>query len=210
MSSFYDALWKRKLTSASQTLTDRESSVLPFIPPGSRVLDLGCGTGTLLAHAQAPHIAVGVDLGASAIRAAKSRGLEAARSTLEGAFLPFKDGSFDRITCLHLIEHLFDPRPLLTEAYRVLCSGGLLVLLTPNVRYHYHLVRLVIRGRGPRTSGDPEGVDGGHVHYFTHRDVEELLRDAGFDPIDLRGTGGVKWLPSFRSPEVLAAAYKGT
>jgi methionine biosynthesis protein MetW len=175
---------------------------------GARVLDLGCGAGNLLSRLPPKSIGVGIDLSREAIRLARASGHEVAIASLEGAVLPFRDESFDIVTCLGVIEHVFDPRPLLGEASRVLRRRGLVVMLTPNVRYLYHLYRLLIRGRGPKTSGDPEGIDGGHLHYFTFADAADLLREAGFESVAIHGTGGVKLLASIRSPDVLAVGRK--
>lgn len=51
-----------------------------------------------------------------------------------------------------------------------------------------HIGDLLFRGTGPKTSQDPEGYDGGHLHYFTSRDLVSLLEDAGFQ---VESVGGV-------------------
>lgn len=210
VSSFYEDIWTRKTRGAAEGQSSREVHALPFVPKGSRLLDVGCGIGQMLASAPSPRMAVGVDLAEAALSAARRRGLAVALADLEGAHLPFRDASFDRVTCLGVIEHLFDPRPVMSEARRVLTPGGLFIVLTPNVRHLYQIVRLLLHGHGPKTSGDPEGIDGGHIHYFAPRDVKELLMGIGFDAVELRGTGGVNWLASFRCPDILAIARKGT
>src|SRR5438034_356763 len=90
----------------------------------------------------------------------------------------------------------------------VLVPGGTLIVLVPNIRQYYRMYQLLVRGRFPRTSGDPEGMDGGHLHYFTFSDVRELLENAGFSAIALTGTGGVRFLAPLRSLEILAIARK--
>src|SRR5207249_11079689 len=123
-------------------------------------------------------------------------GLWVFRATFEGPHLPFRAQTFDCVTCLDVIEHRFDPRPLLRELRRVLRPNGILILETPNVRHYLQLYRIAVKGHGPQTSGDPEGVDGGHVHYFTAKDVAILIREAGFDRPHLHGTEGVRFFPS--------------
>ena len=59
-----------------------------------------------------------------------------------------------------------------------LVAGGVVVPTTPQIRY-YGFILTRIRGRFPRTSGDPEGYDGGHLHYFTFADVRGLLEETG-------------------------------
>ena len=59
----------------------------------------------------------------------------------------------------------------------------MLVLTTPNIRYYAFILDL-IGGRFPRTSGDPCGYDGGHLHYFTFADIRHLLEVSGFSAIE--------------------------
>jgi SAM-dependent methyltransferase len=102
---------------------------------GSRVVDLGCGTGSSLRFI-VPRLldglAVGVDRAVPALReAAGSLGLAGRGRLLRadlGRPLPFATASFDRALCHNVLEFLPDPQLLLREAYRVLRPGGRLVL----------------------------------------------------------------------------------
>lgn len=211
--AFYEDVWRRKVREGVPTETGtsiREAFAAPYIPPGARVLDVGCGTGRLFDRLTSPVLAVGVDLARSALEVAKARGHAVFRVNLDGPYLPFRDGSFDCVSCLAVVEHLFDPRVLIEEVRRVLSPGGLFLALVPNVRQYYRLFQLVVYGRFPRTSGDPEGLDGGHLHYFTFSDFRDMLAAAGFVPIELRGTGRTRFLPSIRSLEIFAIAKKAT
>ena len=56
-------------------------------------------------------------------------------------------------------------------------------MTTPNIRYVKHLWRLAIQGLGPKTANYNiiDGVwDDGHIHYFTHRDLNEVFMNVGF------------------------------
>jgi len=207
--TFYQDVWRRKAGETTRDGSGRDQNALPFIPPAARVLDIGCGDGGLLAKVPSPRLAVGVDIASAALRLAWGRGQIVVRADLEGPFLPFRAATFDRVVCLDVIEHLFDPRPLLAEIRRVLVSDGILILQTPNARHYLQIYRLSVRGLGPRTSGDREGIDGGHLHYFTALDVRQLLLAAGFEAIEILGTEGVRFLPAFRSLGILALAKKG-
>ncbi len=207
-SGFYEDLWRRKSKEESTSRQGREQNAIPHIPTGGRLLDVGCGNGALLRRSPARPLAVGADISRSALALAHERGLWVVRATFEGPHLPFRGQTFDCVTCLDVIEHLFDPRPLLRELRRVLRPNGILILQTPNVRHYLQLYRIAVKGHGPQTSGDPEGVDGGHVHYFTAKDVAILIREAGFDRPHLHGTEGVRFFPSFRSLGILAIARR--
>lgn len=207
-SGFYEDLWRRKSKEESTSRQGREQNAIPHIPTGGRLLDVGCGSGALLRGSPTRPLAVGADISRSALVLAHERGLWVVRATFEGPHLPFRGQTFDCVTCLDVIEHLFDPRPLLRELRRVLRPNGILILQTPNVRHYLQLYRIAVKGHGPQTSGDPEGVDGGHVHYFTAKDVAILIREAGFDRPHLHGTEGVRFFPSFRSLGILAIARR--
>ena len=104
------------------------------------------------------------------------------------------------------IEHVFDPVNLLNEINRVLVTRGELVISTPNTRYWKHIVRLLCFGMAPQTSGDREGYDGGHIHYFTFRDMCNLLNDCGFNVVEKRGTFGRNNLKEFLSTGIVIKA----
>ncbi len=163
---------------------------LRVIPAGRKLLDVGCGSGTLgrvlLSEGKYPEVH-GLELSEEAVAKARERGLKAVIFNLNGGPFPYPDRVFDTVTCLAVIEHVFDPRALLDEVARVLAPGGMLLLDTPNMRYVKHLWSLIIRRRFPVTAGDGEDLrlayDGGHLHYFTRADIEDLLRESGLAPV---------------------------
>lgn len=181
---FYDGIWRRKAGRVCGPVPEGRAAIaLELIRdrPGA-LLDLGCGDGAFLLEAGAGRLrAVGLDLSAEAVAQATRAGVVAEVHDFSSEPLPFPDGSFAVMTCLDVIEHVFDIRFLLAEIARVLAPGGLVVIATPNIQW---LPRLwaIARGRWPRTSGDPEGFDGGHIHYFTFASLEYELRRAGLTP----------------------------
>lgn len=140
-------------------------------PPTTRVLDLGCGDGAL-AHLLTGKVesVVGADLATTGV-------------DLNAPQWPYADQEFPVVICLDVLEHILDPRHFLRETARILQPDGTLILVTPNIRFLPYLWTLAC-GQFPRTSGDPTGYDGGHLHYFTYRDVRELLQHAGFSQIE--------------------------
>lgn len=166
----------------------RQETALRLIEPGERLLDVGCGRGAVAAalseHFDEVH---GVDADEEALDAAAARGVRTQRVDLDADRLPFPDARFDAVVCLEVIEHVIDPRHLARELARVLRTGGTLYLSTPNIRFVGYLRDLVLRGRFPRTSEDPAGFQGGHVHFFTFADVEDLLHESGFSGVKRHG-----------------------
>lgn len=193
----YADIWDRKLAAARAFTPPPPNTrlavgaVVARRYGGGTLLDVGCGDG-LLALLVADCFAAlhGVELAPPAARRAASRGVAASVANLDAGPLPYRDASIDLVTCLDVIEHVFDPAHLVGEIARVLRPGGHAIVATPNIRYWRHLRRLLFDGRFPHTSGDTEGYDGGHLHYFTYADVEALLGAAGLVPVARSATYG--------------------
>jgi SAM-dependent methyltransferase len=165
---------------------------------GDRVLDLGCGDGTLtgvLADAAragagagesgglAPSgSVVGVDVAEAALRRARARhpALTFALVPIDGA-LPFDDGTFDVVWSSEVIEHVADTASWLSEVRRVLAPRGRLLLTTPS----HGRLRLAIGGieRYSAPLGD-------HLHLYTARSLRQLLTDFDFAVTELRSAAG--------------------
>ena len=108
--------------------------LLPYLRPGFRLLDVGCGLGTIslgLARAVAPGEMHGLDMEASQIDMARSAaqafGVDNATFHVGDAVdLPFEDDSFDVVSFQNVLMHIPDTLAALAEAKRVLKSGGII------------------------------------------------------------------------------------
>src|SRR2546423_7069937 len=101
--------------------------------PGSRLLDVSCGIGSLLTAALARGIdAVGVDLSDAAIRIAKRTVPTADVAVGAGETLAFKSGTFDYVTCLGSLEHFLDMGRGLEEMQRVAKPAARFCIMVPN------------------------------------------------------------------------------
>lgn len=172
----YDAIWQRKDKSPESIPEgSRMAIALSLVTRGQNALDIGCGDGTLgvALASRFAHVA-GVDISATAVEAAVRRGIDAKQVNMDLEPLPFADGAFDTVTCLDVLEHVFDPRISAREIARVCCPGAMLVITTPNMRYWRH-IKSILGGRYPRTSMDEEAYDGGHLHYYTAANLIELI-----------------------------------
>jgi len=100
------------------------------LEPGARILDAGCGSGSVLDRLASFGEVAGVDVSPMAVQAARARGHdEVLEAAVEG--LPFPDASFDLVTCLDVIEHTPDDVATLRELRRVTRPGGHLLLTVP-------------------------------------------------------------------------------
>ncbi|MBC8274549.1 MAG: methyltransferase domain-containing protein [Chloroflexi bacterium] len=101
------------------------------ISQGKKVLDLGCGTGSIASQLRTAIKAdtIGVDASFAMLKVAKDKSLEVICTDIDNQQLPFRDGSFDTVIVAYVIHQIKNLAPLLSECYRVL-RGGVLVLLT--------------------------------------------------------------------------------
>jgi ubiquinone/menaquinone biosynthesis C-methylase UbiE len=115
-----------------RTAQESAAFFLPHLRPGMRLLDCGCGPGSItlgLAEAVAPGDVVGVDVAVRQVE--RARALAAARGRPNVRFevgsvyeLPFSDGSFDAVFAHTLLLHVSDRPAALGEIRRVLRPGG--------------------------------------------------------------------------------------
>ena len=99
-------------------------------PSTTQVLDMGCGTGTMLTHLRRFGDAQGVDADDRAIGFCRARGEDRVQ-LLESNVLPFPDDTFDLVTALDVLEHIEDDRAAVREVARVLRPGGTLLATVP-------------------------------------------------------------------------------
>jgi SAM-dependent methyltransferase len=100
-----------------------------------RVLDIGCGTGALLDQLKTRSVELwGLDISPEALKYCSLRG-HANLIAADAARTPFRNGYFDVVTAIGLIEHLDDDVAFLHEAKRLLTPNGVLVLLTSSFPY---------------------------------------------------------------------------
>jgi len=116
-----------------------DSAAMYLRAPASpaRVLDVGCGSGVLLARMKSLGWQVeGVEVDPGGVAAARARGVTVHQGQLADARFP--ESHFDAVHSAHVIEHVHDPAALLRECFRILKPGGKLVMLTPNTASFGH------------------------------------------------------------------------
>src|SRR5688572_14250898 len=146
--------------------------LMPAPKAGDRLLDVGAAAGYFVEQARlAGWDAEGVEPSAWATEYATQVLTQPVRNgTLESARFP--DSVFDAITLWEVIEHLPDPRAVISEAARVLRRGGHLILSTPDAG------SAVARLFGRRWLGWNKVPE--HLFYFDRKNLTQLLRENGF------------------------------
>jgi 2-polyprenyl-6-hydroxyphenyl methylase/3-demethylubiquinone-9 3-methyltransferase len=160
---------------------------LQRVAPG-RVLEIGCGNGSLAAwiHGQGVDV-TGIDTSESGIAQARASHpgirfeIGSAYDDLAGSF-----GLFPAVVSLEVIEHLYDPRLFATRLFNVLDPGGSVCISTP---YHGYLKNLALAATGKMDSHFTALWDGGHIKFWSVATLGHLLKEAGFIDIQFRRVG---------------------
>jgi methionine biosynthesis protein MetW len=127
--------------------------IASLVPAGSRVLDLGCGDGSLLAHLQASKgcSGYGVEIADGNLRQCVARGVNALQLNLEDGLALFDDKSFDVVLQLDTLQHLRNTERMLRETARV---GRIGIVAFPNFAHGPNRLRVAL-GRMPVTKTLP-------------------------------------------------------
>jgi len=172
-----------------------------LVPAGSRVLDLGCGDGELLAHLvrEKGCSGYGIEIDDAKLRAALARGIDVLQFNLDEGLTVFDDASFDVVLQLDTLQHLRNAEQMLLETARV---GRLGIVGFPNFA-HWPNRLSVARGRMPVTKTLPyQWYDTPNIRVGTYADFETLARKNGLailDSFGLRDGVPVRWGANWRA-----------
>lgn len=162
--------------------------------PSARHLDVGCGVGGLAKQIVLKGIAttaVGVDFEEGAIESAKEHAgdmpLEFFAGTLESQ--QFDADSFSSVSMIHFLEHSYDPRTELREAFRVLEPGGAIVIEVPSAT----ALGRTFYGNYWFPHLTPQ-----HIVMFSRDTLRRAMEDAGFVDVEVRDCfAPLVWFSSF-------------
>ena len=160
--------------------------IAQLVPEGSRVLDLGCGTGELMAHLMRHRgcTGYGIEIADANVLAATQRGVNVIQLNLEEGLALFDDASFDVVLQLDTLQHLRNTERMLIETARV---GRLGIVSFPNFAHWANRVQ-VLRGRMPVTKTLPyQWYDTPNIRVGTYADFEVLARKNGLRVLDSFG-----------------------
>ena len=172
-------------------MSDRKDMELiaELVPAGSRVLDLGCGNGELLAYLGRARqcSGYGVEIADANVLACTRRGVNVIQLNLEEGLAMFEDQSFDIVLQLDTMQHLRNTEKMLRETARV---GRIGIVSFPNFAHWPNRLR-VATGRMPVTKALPyEWYDTPNIRVGTYADFEVLARKDGLRILDAFGIQG--------------------
>lgn len=164
--------------------SDSLAKLARWVRPGSSVLELGAAAGYFTEHLRS--LACDVDVVEVDETAAREASRHARRTIVEDLDgdrwdTALGDARYDAIVCADVLEHLRDGARLLRRLHPRLREGGALLLSVPNVAHSAVIAGLV----DERFEYGGEGLlDPTHLRLYTWRSLDQVLRDAGFAPLD--------------------------
>jgi methionine biosynthesis protein MetW len=181
-------------------VSDRKDMELiaELVPRGSRVLDLGCGTGEFLAHLRDHRecSGYGIEIDDANVLACTQRGVNVIQLNLEEGLALFEDQTFDVVLQLDTLQHLRNTERMLRETARV---GRIGIVSFPNFAHWPNRLH-IMSGRMPVTRVLPyQWYDTPNIRVGTYADFEVLARKDGLrilDSFGIQDGSAVRMLPN--------------
>jgi methionine biosynthesis protein MetW len=176
-------------------------SIAQLVPPGSRVLDLGCGDGAMLDFLQRERgcSGYGIEIADENVLACVKRGINVIQLNLDEGLSMFDDASFDVVLQIDTLQHLRNTETMLVETARV---GRIGVVAFPNFA-HWPNRLAIARGRMPVTKRLPyQWYDTPNIRVGTFKDFEVLAtknRLTILDSYGLQEGREIRFLPNARA-----------
>jgi homoserine O-acetyltransferase len=186
MKAFLDGQEKRRLKNPPLSTPEIEivdrptfAFVAEAVAPGDRVLDIGCGDGSLLLRLQQAHAldAHGIDIDVGCVAATMGQGLPAIAGDANKDLTFYADDSFDLAILTNTLSELHDPRATLRQLRRIARRS---VVSVANFAHYKAIARLAFGLRAPVTDALPnDWTTSPNIRFCTLRDFRALVRDAG-------------------------------
>jgi methionine biosynthesis protein MetW len=178
-----------------------------LVPEGSRVLDLGCGDGALMAHLRERRgcRGFGIEIDDAKVAACVRRDVKVLQLNLEDGLALFDDRSFDVVLQLDTLQHLRNTEDMLRETARV---GRIGIVSFPNFAHWPNRLR-VASGRMPVTKTLPyQWYDTPNIRVGTYADFEVLARKNGLTVLESFGLQDGKVVRSWPNLRASVAVFK--
>lgn len=177
--------------------------IAEWIRPGARVLDLGCGDGTLLAHLYTTKgvTGFGLEIDPDNIARCIARGVDVIQTDLDRGLQEFEGGGFDYVVMTQSLQALHFPERVLEEMLRI---GREAIASFPNMGHWKCRLQLALGGHMPVTPALPHRwYDTPNIHLCTVRDFERLCAKNDYEVLQRaavdrhhRETPGTRMLPN--------------
>ncbi len=170
-----------------------------MVEPGSKVLDLGCGDGELLAWL-AEHknvVARGVEISSARVQKCIAQGLSVYQGDIDAGLADYPDQCFDYVVLSQTLQETHRPQQVLHEMLRV---GRRVIVAFPNFGHWSMRASMLFTGRAPKTKLFPhEWYNSPNIHFLSVHDFEDLAVAENLvveHRIFLSGERTVGWMPN--------------
>lgn len=174
-------------------LRDDLQLIYDWIPVGSRVLDLGCGDGALLAAlvAEKQCTGYGVEIDTEGVIASIARGINVIQADLEQGLRDFDSNSFDVIVLSQTIQAMQNTETILQDLKRVARQA---IVSFPNFGYWRNRLQIALGGHMPVSERMPyQWYNTPNIHWCTLKDFDRLCAKNRIDVLERAVmTGGKK------------------
>ncbi len=151
-----------------------------LVEDGTKVLDLGCGDGELLAWlAENKKVeGRGIEISSARVQRAIARGVSAYQSDIDEGLAGYSDQAFDYVILSQTLQETRQPLKVLSDILRV---GRRAIVAFPNFGHWRVRVAHLTSGRAPKTTLFPhKWYESPNIHFLTVLDFEELVRQEGW------------------------------
>lgn len=155
------------------------NTIAQWIAPNSRILDLGCGDGSLLHHLQATRntTGYGVEIAADNINACTARGIAAIQANIDTGLNIFETHAFDFVILSQTLQAMHNTEAVIQEILRI---GKQAIVSFPNFGYWRVRTQLWLGGRMPVSDTLPyEWYNTPNIHLCTIKDFEAFCATQG-------------------------------
>jgi methionine biosynthesis protein MetW len=183
--------------------------IAQWVQPNSRVLDLGCGDGVLLAHLQQSKNVqgVGVEISDDRVLSCVQRSVHVIQQNLEDGLAMFDDQQFDTVVLSQTLQSMHNTEHILREMARVAREG---IVSFPNFGYWPHGWS-ILRGRMPVTGQMPyDWYNTPNIHLCTLKDFERLANTLQFTILERATFNDQREVKLFAEWRSTLAAYRFT
>ena len=159
-----------------------------------RVLDLGCGNGSMSNKiAEKGYEVVGVEESPSGIDVARKNfsNCKFLQGSIYSPPAEIMNNDFDVVVSAEVVEHLFYPKELPRLARKCLKPGGRLILTTPYNGYLKNIALSVLDAMDRHVN---PLWDGGHIKFFSVKTLSQLLENEGYSDVKFKFTGRAPYL----------------
>lgn len=169
------------LSSKTNNLRYDLSVIASWIEPDSKVLDLGCGEGTLLSHLRDTKQVrgIGIEQDETKVITCINKGLSVLQGDINSEVEDYQDNAFNYVILSQTLQQVYEPARLLQVLMRI---GERIIVSFPNFSHWSSRLYLLLKGQAPKNAQLPyEWYDTPNIRVITIKDFRHFAKNEGFN-----------------------------